>query len=375
MRANGSLKIVVDGTALTREPGGARTRLVALYGAAVRSTRLDPVVAVRKGMGLESLLAAEGLKTRFVRSFPVKAARLAAAFSPAAGLLAEEEAFAFAAETLPVTSVKGFPTVVTIHDLRFFRRGFSPWGNRFYARFFLRRNLKRAAAIVTVSSAMADEIAAFGLASRKKIHLVPNAAPSIVDARARERIPDRCKDAEPYCLCLARFEPRKNVGRLLDAFRIFAGREGKGCRLIVVGSVSGAEARAVQRRIAADPVLRERVEITGIVDEAEKQALLQHAAFFVQPSLYEGFGMGLLESMVCGTPVACSSIPAHWEVAGRAACFFDPRDPADMAAVMGRLQSSASLRDDLRAAGRRRAARFSWERSAALLEGVFTSLR
>ena len=84
--------------------------------------------------------------------------------------------------------------------------------------------------------------------------------------------------------------------------------------------------------------------------------------------------MGILESMTWGSPMACSSIPAHWEVAFRAASFFDPYDPADMAAIMARLARSDSLRDDLRDAGKERAARFSWERSARLLEEVYTAL-
>ena len=106
------------------------------------------------------------------------------------------------------------------------------------------------------------------------------------------------------------------------------------------------------------------VRFTGYIADADLPALLSGALAFVFPSLYEGFGMPLLEAMACGTPVLASSTSALPEIAGDAALLIDPEDTAAIAAGMERLASDAGLRADLRVRGLARAAQFTWERCA-----------
>ena len=106
------------------------------------------------------------------------------------------------------------------------------------------------------------------------------------------------------------------------------------------------------------------VRFTGYIADADLPALLSGALAFVFPSLYEGFGMPLLEAMACGTPVLASATSALPEIAGDAALLIDPEDTAAIADGMARLASDAVLRADLRARGLARAAQFTWERCA-----------
>ena len=164
------------------------------------------------------------------------------------------------------------------------------------------------------------------------------------------------------------------VARLLDAWETVVAGMRSGPSLVVAGDCSGRSGRKLRVRVRRSASLKERVTFAGRVSEEEKAALLAGAEVFVQPSLYEGFGMTLLEAMAAATPVACSSLPAHWEAAGTAAIYFDPRDPADMAAALVRIARNRQLRADLKAAGERQAARFTWRRSASLLEEAYRSV-
>jgi glycosyltransferase involved in cell wall biosynthesis len=111
----------------------------------------------------------------------------------------------------------------------------------------------------------------------------------------------------------------------------------------------------------------DRVRILGFVDEADLPALYRNAALFAFPSLYEGFGLPVLEAMACGTPVVCSNVSSLPEVAGDAALLVDPHDTASIAEAMARVLQDVDLQRDMVARGRSQAARFTWEKSACQL--------
>ncbi len=371
------IKIIADGTALTAEPCGARERFLSLYGAAAKRPGCSLIALVGKGSGLEEPLEAASVRVRHAEPASFRAARLFSSFNPAARIAAEESAApssegaaCFAAGTLPLPRLPGLPKVATIHDLRFLHLGYSSLGKRLFSILFLGRNLKRAHAVVTVSRAMANELRSSGLVAADKIFVVPNAAPppaGVTPERAAA-IRRELGLSGPYFLFIGRAEPRKNVSLLLNAFEDLIRRDEKGFRLVLAGSLTGRLGRGALKKIGSSRLLRERVVVTGIVSQECKAALFQGARLFVQPSLYEGFGLGLLEAMSQGVSVVCSSIPAHREVAGRAALFFDPHSAADLAAALSKAASENRLRNELSAAGLEESGRYSWDRSASLFE-------
>ena len=114
----------------------------------------------------------------------------------------------------------------------------------------------------------------------------------------------------------------------------------------------------------------EQVKCLGYVTDAELRALYSHAACFVYPSLYEGFGLPPLEAMMCGCPVVASRAASLPEVCGDAAVYCDPHDPADIARSIGEVMSSETLRAGMKFRGYQRAQEFTWERSARLLTRI-----
>ena len=168
---------------------------------------------------------------------------------------------------------------------------------------------------------------------------------------------------KPYVLFVGNLQPRKNLGTLLEAWaRLRAAGEHDGLRLVLAGGTHGRcedVAGHIRRRVLAGSVV-----LTGQVADDDLPALYRGARLFVFPSLYEGFGLPVLEAMACGTPVACSNTTSLPEVAGAAAALFDPNDADEMAAVIGALASDPELRAALRARGLARARAFSWDDAA-----------
>jgi glycosyltransferase involved in cell wall biosynthesis len=176
-------------------------------------------------------------------------------------------------------------------------------------------------------------------------------------------------------LSLGNLQPRKNLGRLLEAWRRL---RDAGCleghRLVLAGGVHGK--REPVERLLADTGLSRDVLLPGRVPQADLPALYSGATAFLYPSLYEGFGLPLLEAMACGTAVACSRAASLPEVAGDAALLFDPLDADDIAASIGALLVDEGLRAALVASGFSRAATFSWAACArATLAAYEAALR
>jgi alpha-1,3-rhamnosyl/mannosyltransferase len=154
-----------------------------------------------------------------------------------------------------------------------------------------------------------------------------------------------------------------------------AGRElGVQPELLVVGAPAPFSPPVDLGGAARSSGLAGRVRHLPFVSEEDLVALYGACGLFVYPSLYEGFGLPVLEALACGAPVACSSAASLPEVAGDAAAFFDPEDTAEMAAVIGELLADQGARDRLREEGPRRAAAFSWERTARQTLELFNGI-
>lgn len=179
---------------------------------------------------------------------------------------------------------------------------------------------------------------------------------------ARGTVKDRFGVDGPYVLAVGRVEPRKNPIRLLEAFALFAKATGGGVRLVIAGNNtwSASEAQDAIRRLGVEHL----VTRLGFVEYKDLPSLYAAAEMFVFPSLWEGFGLPLIEAMRCGAPTITSNTSCLPEVAGGASLLVDPLSPENIADAMVRLHSDAALRDRLRELGYVRGAEFSWERAA-----------
>jgi glycosyltransferase involved in cell wall biosynthesis len=172
-----------------------------------------------------------------------------------------------------------------------------------------------------------------------------------------------------FWLSVGTIEPRKNYPALLEAYRILRRQLPTTPPLVVCG---GKGWLAGDWRSYVDGLVPGRDVIpTGYVAEAELSWLFENCFAFIYPSLFEGFGMPVLEALSLGAPVLCSDSTSLPEVAGDAAAYFDPRAPECIAAAMAGIAENEAERSRLRQAGPRRAARFSWEKSAAELMELY----
>jgi glycosyltransferase involved in cell wall biosynthesis len=162
---------------------------------------------------------------------------------------------------------------------------------------------------------------------------------------------------ENVVLHVGAIQTRKNVGRLVEAFETMDAS----WRLVLAGSM-GYGAEGIAARIDASAA-RDRISVLGYVTPEELAAWYARASIFAFPSLDEGFGMPLLEAMAAGVPILTSTTSALPEVAGDAALLVDPYDTAAIAGALGELSGNESLRLDLAARGKLRAAQFTWERA------------
>ena len=260
------------------------------------------------------------------------------------------------------------PLVVTVHDVAplLYPSAFPAHGRWFHAR-GLAAAARRADLVITVSQAARAEIEAHTAIGADRIRVVPNgvdhvtARPGEVAAtRARHRL-----EGVPYVLWVGTVEPRKDVATLVRALA----RLSTSTRLVLAGP-SGWLSEGLLPQPEVD-LLGDRLRRLGPLDGAELRALYAGATVFALPSRHEGFGLPVLEAMVQGTPVLCSDIPSLREVAGGAARLAASGDVAGWASALEDLLSDEEQRAALAAAGRVRAAAFSWARTVAGTRAVY----
>ncbi len=268
-------------------------------------------------------------------------------------------------------------SVVTIHDLGYLH---FPRAHRLLDRLYLdlstRYNARAAAHIIADSQATKrDLVERYGVAPSKIAVIYPGydgeTFQPLRDREAIEAVKARYGIAGDYILFVGTIQPRKNLVRLMEAFSLLK-RQAADLQLVIAGK-KGWLYEAIFRRVR-ELGLEGRVVFTGYVAEEDLPALFSGARLFVFPSLYEGFGLPVLEAMACGVPVVCSNASSLPEVAGDAALLFDPLDVEGMAAAMERVLGDERLRAELVERGLKRARGFSWERCArqtlAVLESV-----
>ena len=279
-------------------------------------------------------------------------------------------------------------SVVTVHDLSFllYPATHSADSRRYYAQ--VAWTVERADRIIAVSEATKRDLVREVGADPARIRVVHEAAtfdaaphtdsPSLegrgrgvgapppprraVGRGAGSEAPEPAPFPQPYVLSVqASIEPRKNIPRLIEAFAQ-ARRAHPALRLVVAGG-PGADEPAVRAAVARHD-LAAAVDFPGVLPETLLRASYRGALVLAYPSLYEGFGLPLLEAMSVGTPVIAARVSSLPEVAGDAALLVDPFDVDALAGALEQVAGDAALRADLAARGYRRVRRFSWERAA-----------
>lgn len=184
----------------------------------------------------------------------------------------------------------------------------------------------------------------------------------------RFRPADHHREGRPYVLCVAGSDPTKNVGSLIEAYaKISESLRGR-FDLLLAGDVC----KRVDIQASVDRLgLGAHTRLVGRISDEELIAYYQQATVFVFPSLYEGFGLPLLEAMGCGCPVICSNLSSLPEVAGDAALLIDPQNTGQLAVTLSRVLESPALQGELRSKGLARAGQFSWDRTAAETVAVY----
>jgi glycosyltransferase involved in cell wall biosynthesis len=225
---------------------------------------------------------------------------------------------------------------------------------------------QRADAVIAPSASTARDAVERLRIPSERVHVIPEAvdlafAPLPRD-EARRIVRERFGVPERYVLYVGQFDPRKNMDGLLGAFARAAAHD-PALRLVIAGDV-GRLARYLRAALERTAAPRERVVVTGYVDEATLAALYAGAECLLHAALLEGFGLTALESLAAGTPVVGYRAGAVEEVVGDAGLLVDPTDPDALGEALRTLLSSDVLAGDLRARAPARAALFSWERAA-----------
>lgn len=177
----------------------------------------------------------------------------------------------------------------------------------------------------------------------------------------------------PYVLSLSTLEPRKNVDQTVRSFVDLVRQQGITDLSLVLVGTKGWDFEGIFAEIGHAAGLRERIVVTGYVDDVDLAAIYSGALMFVYPSLYEGFGLPPLEAMQCGVPVITSNTSSLPEVVGDAGVMVDPRDQDALTQAMYDLYCSEARRADLAVRGLERAGRFSWQACAEATLGAYRS--
>lgn len=227
-------------------------------------------------------------------------------------------------------------------------------------------------AFLTLSQATAKELRSFLEVAESRIHVVPAAVDerfSPLDSGAAEPALAALGLAPPYVLAVGTREPRKNLGRLLDAWQGLDSTSRDATPLVVVGGAGwGDEAERSRLETA------EGVRLLGYVEDDLLPALYSQASAFVYPSLAEGFGFPVLEAMACGAPVITSAVSSLPEVAGDAAMLVDPRNTEALRQALADVLANPAEAERLRTAALARAKTFSWHQSAEALLDLYSRL-
>jgi glycosyltransferase involved in cell wall biosynthesis len=264
--------------------------------------------------------------------------------------------------------------IVAVHDLSFRARPeYFPRTIAWYMHWLTGWAIRKAYYVLTGSEFSRQELFRF-YSMQGKVFAVRygvgsefRPADKEIDSASEQAILLRYGVAKPYILALGNIHPRKNLARLLEAYLGLQQQRKSVPPMVWVGLQRWESGELLERARAAGVIL------TGFVAQEDLPAFYRQAGMLVYPSLYEGFGLPVLEAMACGTPVVTSNTTSLPEVAGDAALTIDPTSVAEIREAMSQLLDDVALREHLRQAGLERAKEFTWAHTARHLLGLLSS--
>lgn len=253
------------------------------------------------------------------------------------------------------------PTVTVVHDLAVFRLPGLAHNRRafFVERFTLKRAARRSASLIAVSESTKRDLIECVAAEAGKIAVIYEAP--LLGAGERQPLPREKR--QPFFLFTGTLEPRKNIGMLLQAYARLRPEVRSRFRLKLAGKPGwGSED---YRALARQAGIADSVDFLGYVSDADLAALFAEAYALAYPSLYEGFGLPVVEAMAAGTPVVTSAVSSLPEVVGDRGLTCDPHDPAAIAAALEKLADDLGTWEEQSRYLFQRSKAFSWEAAAA----------
>lgn len=249
--------------------------------------------------------------------------------------------------------------IVTIHDAApFIIKGESSRFGKIYwlISLFFAKHFSRH--LLTVSEFSRQELINKLKINQNKLSVIYNGAPVIPVINKNQT-----QTVSPYIIVIGNARKRKNLTTLLAAYNLIK-TDIPDLRLIVVGKMDK------RMQILANSYQNDRIEFTGFISDENKYQLLSQAQALIFPSLYEGFGLPILEAQIMGTPIICSNIPVFKEVANTGALFFNPLSASDLAEKIKKIINNPVLAANLKNEGRKNYPRFNWQKSAKKLADI-----
>lgn len=263
---------------------------------------------------------------------------------------------------IPDMSFIKFPQFTEKKNLKFLRKG-------------VERSLRKADIILTISENAKDEICEHYGLNRSLVEVVypgcPNKVTIIKDKKNIDEAKNKYKIDSQYILFFGTIEPRKNLKRLIEAYWSLPDSLKENYKLVLAGGKGWYHNEIFD--IVKEKKLENRVIFTGYIDENDRSAIYSGASLFVLPSLYEGFGLPVLEAFACGVPVVCSDASSIPEVGGDAVLYFNPSSTEEMVTIISSALLDNNLKKKLVSKGFERLKLFSWENSIKKMINIINS--
>ena len=271
----------------------------------------------------------------------------------------------------PFNLSKKIRRITIIHDLTpILFPQWHRWHSQMLQRTFLKRILKKADTIVTNSDHTSSDICKVYPDQCDKLNMIYPGISEVYKPEDNISIPEKYGITKPYFLNVGTIEPRKNLVELLEAFNILCNKQGTDIQLVIAGS-HGWKYEEFAEALNKHPY-RNSIIVTGFVPTSELPFLYTHCIGLVYPSMYEGFGLPVVEAMRCGSAVITSGISSLPEAGGDAALYYEPGDTNKLADLMISLSGDLDKRKELEDRSIKHAESFNWNKYGKDLWKVIT---